>query len=190
MIVNGRPYTNENGFVDDGLITDDDPKLWLNYKTISDWIKKNFRPNKNSVCPSSSYGLKHLLQEETNIYLTNNQFKDAMWLAGYYPIDPDELNWHYNLDFIPWVKIENPNPFLQWLKQFEEDEGADYERFIHDCLDDSDFPIFAEKEILDQYASSWCSYFRGYLDIFWERYTKYLVALKGTTSEEVANDSE
>ena len=42
-------------------------------------------------------GIKHLLERDTGIYLTNNEFKDAMLQAGYEPVDPNELNWHYRI---------------------------------------------------------------------------------------------
>ena len=43
----------------------------------------------------TSYGLKHILQRDTGLYLTNNEFKDAMLLCGYEPVNPDTINWNY-----------------------------------------------------------------------------------------------
>lgn len=45
----------------------------------------------------SSYGLKHILEKDTGLYLTNNEFKDAMLMCGYEPINPNELNWYYQI---------------------------------------------------------------------------------------------
>ncbi|MBR0060268.1 MAG: hypothetical protein IJP68_02200, partial [Selenomonadaceae bacterium] len=45
----------------------------------------------------TSYGLKHYLQDEMDIYLTNNAFKDAMLQCGFEPVDWEELNWVYRI---------------------------------------------------------------------------------------------
>ena len=92
MIKNGRPYTNENGYIDDALISSHNKE---EIAIILDWINTNFIPRKTVLRTSSSYGLKHILQHDTGIYLTNNEFKDAMLMAGYGPTNPNELNWHY-----------------------------------------------------------------------------------------------
>ena len=41
--------------------------------------------------------MKHLLERDTKIYMTNNQFKDAMLLCGYEPVDERLLNWNYRI---------------------------------------------------------------------------------------------
>lgn len=94
MIKNGRPYTNENGWEDKELITDKDKRT---QKRVFDWIKKNLIPRKTINFDHSSYGIKHFLEDDTGIYLTNNAFKDAMWLTGFSPFDSNELNWHYGV---------------------------------------------------------------------------------------------
>ncbi len=96
MIKNGRPYTIENGSVDDELIstislTDEERLL------IKQWITDNIKPRKTILKHHTSYGMKHLLESDTGIYLTNNAFKDAMMLEGYNPVDPNELNWEYRI---------------------------------------------------------------------------------------------
>lgn len=94
MIKNGRPYTNENGYIDDGLITDiseDEQKIVFN------WIKENIEPRKRALSKRTSYGIKHILERDTGIYLTNNQFKDAMMLSGYTPIHANALNWIFKI---------------------------------------------------------------------------------------------
>ena len=92
LIKDGRPYTNENGWTDDGLLTDR-PKE--EQETALRWILENIKPRKTVLRERTSYGIKHILQRDCNLYLTNNQFKDAMLLSGYEPTDPNELNWHY-----------------------------------------------------------------------------------------------
>ncbi len=59
------------------------------------WVEANIFPRKTPFLDSSSYAMKHVLQERTNIYMTNNQFKELMLLCGFYPVKVDELNWHF-----------------------------------------------------------------------------------------------
>ena len=59
------------------------------------WIRANIFPRKTPLLNSSSYGMKHVLQDRTNIYMTNNQFKEAMLLCDFFPVHKEELNWHY-----------------------------------------------------------------------------------------------
>ena len=87
MIKNNRPYTNENGHIDDGLITEQ-PEAAV--EAVSGWIRKNIRPARKVLQDRTSYGLKHLLERDTGVYLTNNAFKDALFLAGYRPVNADE----------------------------------------------------------------------------------------------------
>ncbi len=94
MIRNGRPYTNENGYEDAGLITDHPIEK---QEIVLDWIRSNLLPRKTVLSYRTSYGLKHLLERETNIYLTNNEFKDAMMMCGFEPADPNALNWKYRI---------------------------------------------------------------------------------------------
>lgn len=92
MLKNGRPYSIENGWEDAGLITDHTES---EQEIVRDWILQNLCPRKTVLYDRTSYGLKHLLERDTGIYLTNNEFKDAMLLAGFAPSDPNELNWTY-----------------------------------------------------------------------------------------------
>ncbi len=94
MIKDGRPYTNENRSVDSALITDLPEGT---QEQIDAWIKANFKHSKRENKGHTSYGLKHILEDDMGIYLTNNQFKDAMMKAGFDPVDPDELNWTYRI---------------------------------------------------------------------------------------------
>lgn len=60
------------------------------------WITANIRHAKTPDPHRTSYGLKHRFEESTGgCYVTNGQFKAAMLLAGYEPIDPTELNWRF-----------------------------------------------------------------------------------------------
>lgn len=94
MIRNGGPYTNENGWEDAGLITDHPEE---EQKIVLDWIRRNILPRKTVLHERTSYGLKHLLEHDVKIYLTNNEFKDAMMMCGFEPVDPNMLNWIYRI---------------------------------------------------------------------------------------------
>ena len=75
MIKNGRPYTNENGWEDKDLISD---FTYDEIRSVDTWIRENIRKNRSIYKGGTSYGLKHILQKDTGIYLTNNAFKDAI----------------------------------------------------------------------------------------------------------------
>lgn len=112
MMRNNRPYSIENGWEDAGLITDrpEDEK-----RTALDWIAENIRPRKTKLEGHTSYGIKHILQHDTGLYLTNNEFKDAMLLSGYKPTDPNELNWHY--------RISRKSPAFDWRSRRNDGKG-------------------------------------------------------------------
>ena len=103
MMRNNRPYSIENGYVDDRLITD---KPKEDREIAMKWIAENIRPRKMPLMERTSYGIKHILQHDTGLYLTNNEFKDAMLLSGYEPVDPNELNWNYC--------ISKKSPAFEW----------------------------------------------------------------------------
>ena len=94
MIRDGRLYSIENGFEDGELISE---LTYNEIRMVDEWIRKNIRRSRRILTGRTSYGLKHVLQNDTGIYLTNNAFKDAMLLSGYEPVDPNELNWRYRI---------------------------------------------------------------------------------------------
>lgn len=47
------------------------------------WIKQNFKERKTIDRGATAYGLKHILQGETNIYVTTFEFCDAMKECGF-----------------------------------------------------------------------------------------------------------
>ena len=59
------------------------------------WLKANVFPRKTPLRLPTSYGMKHVLQFRTGIYMTNNQFKEAMLICGFKPVEAEELNWWY-----------------------------------------------------------------------------------------------
>jgi hypothetical protein len=89
-IRDGRPWT------------DGDTKLFAEIPKdkqaiVSDWIAAYILPRKTPLLHRSSYGIKHILQGDTGIYLTNNQFKQAMLLCGYSPVNEHEAYWHFRI---------------------------------------------------------------------------------------------
>ena len=148
MIRNNRPYTTEtdSGDIDDALVTERSDEDLV---AIEEWIRNNIRPSKEVLYGHTSYGMKHMLEDDTGIYLTNNAFKDAMWLAGYKPVDPNEVDWHYRIDLTKYVN-DNPSPFFNWAKKFENDHTP-CGHFVGDMLADFNFPVFAEHDIIAQY---------------------------------------
>ena len=62
---------------------------------VKEWIRLYLTPTKKTPCPWTSYTLKHILERDLGLYMTNNQFKHAMLLCGYQPVDEHVLNWHF-----------------------------------------------------------------------------------------------
>lgn len=125
-IKNGRPYTYGNGWVDDGLITDKSPEV---QQKVFDWIKENIVPRKTPNDRHSSYGLKHYLEHDIGIYLTNNEFKDAMMLCGFKPVDETELNWEYCIS-------EKPISWRVRKRKMKEREQKRWREFLRGNGDD------------------------------------------------------
>ena len=90
-------------YIDDALL-EDIPKR--QQKDVLKWIKNNLYERKTPNRAYHSYHLKHLLQWDIGVYLTENQFKDAMLQCGYYPIDRYESSWTFNIGFNDAQKIE------------------------------------------------------------------------------------
>ena len=56
----------------------------------------------------NSYELKHQIERELGIYLTNNQMKDAMLQEGFRPVKENEINWYNG----PLVKTTSEKFFV------------------------------------------------------------------------------
>ena len=96
------PVSAESPMLDDELFTDLSAEDQSN---VMRWIKSHIEPTKTVNRKRCSYGLKHWLEADTGIYLSNNQFKHAMLLAGIYPVDEKQLNWMYR---ISERRLKNP----------------------------------------------------------------------------------
>ena len=64
-------------------------------KIAVQWLDGNIQPRKTPLPDWSSYGIKHLLERDTKLYMTNGEFKGAMLQCGYKPVDAYELNWYF-----------------------------------------------------------------------------------------------
>lgn len=74
-------------------------------KIVLEWLQWNVWPAKNKLDGHSSYGMKHILNNRTGIYITNNQMKEAMWNLGFRPTKINTLNWTF--------KIKKSSPIFQ-----------------------------------------------------------------------------
>jgi hypothetical protein len=67
----------------------------LERAALHGWIQAHIQPARG-VCRLSSYGLKHLFQYAPGgFYVHNAAFKQAMWRAGYAPLDAGAVNWRF-----------------------------------------------------------------------------------------------
>lgn len=80
-----------------------------NQEKVIAWIKANIFPGKTKWGERGSYKLKHDLQHDTKIYMTNNQFKEAMLVCGFRPVKVNELSWYY--------RIDRKSPICIWYKE-------------------------------------------------------------------------
>ena len=103
MIKNGKPYTCERGHTDFDLMSDGETMGHMGREEfesqVSRWIDMYITPAKRTNNKESSYSLKHKVENWATggLYITNNQFKDAMMIKGYMPVDENEINWRYKI---------------------------------------------------------------------------------------------
>lgn len=77
---------------------------------LLEWIKENFTSTKNINNKTySSYGLKHIIQKQEGLYVTNEQFKKAMLLCGFNVGNPHNRNWYFN--------VSQKSPALLYVKE-------------------------------------------------------------------------
>ena len=90
-------------YLDDALL-DDLPKIQR--KEVMRWIDDNFYIRKTPNFNYHTYWLKHALQYETGIYITDNQMKDAFLRAGFNPLDKYDESWKFHLGIKNVSKLE------------------------------------------------------------------------------------
>lgn len=97
MLKNGKPLTYCGQGHYDSELMDSLPKR--EQVIVLCWIDKYLCCDRSYSDYYISYGLKHILERDTGIYLTNNQFKDAMLISGYEHTkeSEDRINWEYPL---------------------------------------------------------------------------------------------
>lgn len=75
---------------------------------LLNWIATHFLPS-NRKMSASSYTIKHIFTRETELYVNNGQFKGAMLMMGFYPVDKSLMNWKYKAEYIPSAATESAN---------------------------------------------------------------------------------
>lgn len=117
IMKDGRPYTysgyrypnpyyplsrpEERFHDDDCLITDlPEEKQKEAFDVLKSWFEKSNKTSRRHT----SYGMKHWLEDAIDLYVSNNQLKDAMLMLGFEPGDWDELNWYFKVKPTPELK--------------------------------------------------------------------------------------
>lgn len=166
----GRPWTVTGGVEDADLITD------LEYgdlEKVGEWIRKNIRPAAD-VWPVSSYGLKHSMEKDLKLSVSNNQFKDAMLLAGYDPVDAEEVNWHWRIALTRY-DVVNPSPFFRWVsRRWPEGDCSTDGIWAADICRDRTFPVLADYGVIAGYLKKKgaCTEFCETFDRMWDEYAR------------------
>ena len=94
-IVDGLPIEyGYNGTASNDLFTDLSDN---EQQKALDWVATYIKPIKSENRKHTSYGLKHLLEHDTGIYMCNNQFKHLMLICGYKPVRENALNWTFRI---------------------------------------------------------------------------------------------
>jgi hypothetical protein len=93
------------------------------------WISRAIQPAPKADEHNSSYGLKHDYERETNVYVSNAQFKGAMLVAGYLPTEKNEQNWQFKIqptyderNFSPDVARQNKRARLSTYRSMPQGE--------------------------------------------------------------------
>lgn len=74
-------------------LSDSEQEELVNYCLVA------FLPSSSVDREITSYGMKHVFEDQVKGFYTHNgQFKGAMLIAGYLPDNPRDLNWNYKVD--------------------------------------------------------------------------------------------
>lgn len=65
---------------------------------VKEWVSYWLIPGNRVWKKADTYSLKHRLQYDTTVYLTNNQFKEALILCGLTPNSPEGEDWYFKID--------------------------------------------------------------------------------------------
>lgn len=64
---------------------------------LVEWINTNFDSIKSINERHTSYGLKHIFENNGGFYISNGAFKGAMLQCGFEAKDESALNWKFNV---------------------------------------------------------------------------------------------
>ena len=123
-IVNGHPFScGMSPLEESEKINHIDAKLFseldkADQDKCKKWVKQ-LKKTKSSVLHITSYGLKHMLEKDTGVYMTNNQFKDLMLECGFEPVKETDLNWHYHIDRRSVTAISKKQETDRLMKQWK-----------------------------------------------------------------------
>ena len=95
----GMILTDDNKLVPHMFIDDanEHDAPYVNEALVTAWIEKNLQPSKYVLEYYTSYTLKHILERDLGIYMTNNQMKCFLRDCGFYPVDAKVTNWKYRI---------------------------------------------------------------------------------------------
>lgn len=123
VIKEAKKYVNSpiNQLFDDAM----QDSTTEDYQKACIWVQENLVPTKGTIYTDrSSYSLKHLMESDIGLYVTNNVFKAAMIELGYkvrfpnYASNPDDLaeqdcNLYFNISKkSPGLKRLCPDGYL------------------------------------------------------------------------------
>lgn len=101
---NGKQYFHVKTLDDEQHLSDLSAGV---QNVVLDWIYWNFYPAHKLYPHAGSSSLGIVLKNRTQIVLTNNQFKEAMLMNGFWPRDPKEVNWIFYIQAgSPAVKMQ------------------------------------------------------------------------------------
>ena len=173
MLKNNRPYTiGDGGVVDDSLVTtlaDDD------VAKVFEWIRNNIKPAEDVCERYTSYSIKHMLETDTGVYTTNNQFKDAMLLCGFKAEDVDELNWKFYIDRYSPAFIKNEEPLKERFQKLRSEMSMEGDWSQAKFADFFQIPLSTyrkwEQGVAEppEYVFSMMDSISWYVDTLWKR---------------------
>lgn len=59
------------------------------------WIREKVQHQSTILPEWTSYALKHFMERDTGLYITNGAFKGAMQRCGFVPEDAEAINWEF-----------------------------------------------------------------------------------------------
>lgn len=70
----------------------------VEHDILYDWITLNLIPIKSFNDVKTSYGLKHIFEnDECGFYVENDDFKTVMVECGFKVRNPNDINWVFNI---------------------------------------------------------------------------------------------